>query len=160
MAQRLELLELSGTEQRYPSELSGGMRKRVALARALMLDPAIVVYDEPTSGLDPITSRLVDDLIIETNRRFNVTSVVITHDRLETSWNCRPMVGSAVATMVWSRAARNVVSIRLKRMARTSPGVSGAGGAIGGASPISMTSAGCSDSSAGIGSDNAFWSAG
>ncbi|HTM44094.1 MAG TPA: ABC transporter ATP-binding protein [Polyangiaceae bacterium] len=80
VAQRLELLELSGTEQRYPSELSGGMRKRVALARALMLDPAIVVYDEPTSGLDPITSRLVDDLIIETNRRFNVTSVVITHD--------------------------------------------------------------------------------
>jgi phospholipid/cholesterol/gamma-HCH transport system ATP-binding protein len=80
VAQRLELLELSGTEQRYPSELSGGMRKRVALARALMLDPAIVVYDEPTSGLDPITSRLVDDLIVETNRRFNVTSVVITHD--------------------------------------------------------------------------------
>jgi len=80
VAEKLDLLELAGTEKRFPSELSGGMRKRVALARALMLDPKIVVYDEPTSGLDPITSRLVDDLIVETNRRFGVTSVVITHD--------------------------------------------------------------------------------
>jgi phospholipid/cholesterol/gamma-HCH transport system ATP-binding protein len=80
VAEKLSLLELAGTEQRFPSELSGGMRKRVALARALMLDPAIIVYDEPTSGLDPITSRLVDDLIVQTNQRFGVTSVVITHD--------------------------------------------------------------------------------
>jgi phospholipid/cholesterol/gamma-HCH transport system ATP-binding protein len=65
---------------KYPAELSGGMRKRVGLARALMLDPPIVVYDEPTSGLDPITSRTVDDLINETRRRFGVTSIVITHD--------------------------------------------------------------------------------
>jgi phospholipid/cholesterol/gamma-HCH transport system ATP-binding protein len=80
VAEKLALLELGGTEQRFPSELSGGMRKRVALARALMLDPKIIVYDEPTSGLDPITSRLVDDLIQQTNERFGVTSVVITHD--------------------------------------------------------------------------------
>jgi phospholipid/cholesterol/gamma-HCH transport system ATP-binding protein len=65
---------------KYPSELSGGMRKRVGLARALMLDPPILVYDEPTSGLDPLTSRAVDDLIEETRRRFGVTSIVITHD--------------------------------------------------------------------------------
>ncbi len=65
---------------KYPSELSGGMRKRVGLARALMLDPQIVIYDEPTSGLDPLTSRSVDDLIDETKRRFLVTSIVITHD--------------------------------------------------------------------------------
>jgi phospholipid/cholesterol/gamma-HCH transport system ATP-binding protein len=65
---------------KYPAELSGGMRKRVGLARALMLDPPIVVYDEPTSGLDPLTSRTVDDLIDETRRRFGVTSIVITHD--------------------------------------------------------------------------------
>jgi phospholipid/cholesterol/gamma-HCH transport system ATP-binding protein len=65
---------------KYPAELSGGMRKRVGLARALMLDPPIVVYDEPTSGLDPITSRTVDDLIDDTRRRFGVTSLVITHD--------------------------------------------------------------------------------
>ncbi|MGH7269073.1 MAG: ABC transporter ATP-binding protein [Polyangiaceae bacterium] len=65
---------------KVPSELSGGMRNRAGLARALMLDPEIVVYDEPTSGLDPITSRAVDDLIEETRRRFGVTSLVITHD--------------------------------------------------------------------------------
>ena len=65
---------------KFPAELSGGMRKRVGLARALMLDPPIVVYDEPTSGLDPLTSRAVDDLIDETRQRFGVTSIVITHD--------------------------------------------------------------------------------
>ena len=64
----------------YPAELSGGMRKRVGLARALMLDPPIVVYDEPTSGLDPLTSRAVDDLIDDTRKQFGVTSIVITHD--------------------------------------------------------------------------------
>ncbi len=64
----------------YPAELSGGMRKRVGLARALMLDPPIVVYDEPTSGLDPLSSRAVDDLIDDTRKRFGVTSLVITHD--------------------------------------------------------------------------------
>jgi phospholipid/cholesterol/gamma-HCH transport system ATP-binding protein len=65
---------------KHPAELSGGMRKRVGLARALMLDPPIVVYDEPTSGLDPLTSRAVDELIDEARRRFGVTSIVITHD--------------------------------------------------------------------------------
>lgn len=65
---------------KFPSELSGGMRKRVGLARALMLEPPILVYDEPTSGLDPPTSRLVDDLIEEMRERFNVTSIVISHD--------------------------------------------------------------------------------
>ena len=63
-----------------PSELSGGMRKRVGLARALMLEPEAVLYDEPTSGLDPITSRKVDDLIVETRERYDVTSIVISHD--------------------------------------------------------------------------------
>jgi phospholipid/cholesterol/gamma-HCH transport system ATP-binding protein len=65
---------------KYPSQLSGGMRKRVGLARALMLDPPIIVYDEPTSGLDPLTSRTVDDMIEDTRVRFGVTSLVITHD--------------------------------------------------------------------------------
>jgi len=66
--------------KKFPSELSGGMRKRVGLARALMLDPRILVYDEPTSGLDPLTSRSVDELIDATRRHFGVTSIVITHD--------------------------------------------------------------------------------
>ena len=65
---------------KYPSELSGGMRKRVGIARALMLEPIILVYDEPTSGLDPLTSRMVDELIEEMRERFGVTSLVISHD--------------------------------------------------------------------------------
>ncbi len=77
---KLAVLGLEGAESKYPSELSGGMRKRVGLARALMLEPEVVMYDEPTSGLDPITSRMVDDLILETRERFGVTSVVISHD--------------------------------------------------------------------------------
>src|SRR5437660_12723729 len=85
---------------------------------------------------------------------------VITQDRLVTSWNWRPMVGSAVATMVWSSAAKNIVSIRLTRMVRTSSGVSGAGGAIDGASLTSMTWLAMSGSSAAIASGNASLSAG
>ena len=81
----MEKLEILGFDPKvvapkFPSELSGGMRKRVGLARALMLEPPILVYDEPTSGLDPLTSRLVDDLIEEMRERFNVTSIVISHD--------------------------------------------------------------------------------
>jgi phospholipid/cholesterol/gamma-HCH transport system ATP-binding protein len=80
----VEKLAILGLDEsaltKFPAELSGGMRKRVGLARALMLDPPIVVYDEPTSGLDPVTSRAVDDLIDETRHRFGVTSLVITHD--------------------------------------------------------------------------------
>jgi len=79
--EKLRILELDPKVERlFPSELSGGMRKRVGLARALMLEPPILVYDEPTSGLDPPTSRLVDDLIEEMRERFNVTSIVISHD--------------------------------------------------------------------------------
>jgi phospholipid/cholesterol/gamma-HCH transport system ATP-binding protein len=79
---KLEILGLDAkiVAPKFPSELSGGMRKRVGLARALMLEPPILIYDEPTSGLDPLTSRLVDDLIEEMRERFNVTSIVISHD--------------------------------------------------------------------------------
>ena len=80
VAEKLKALGLPDVEKRFPSELSGGMRKRVALARALMLEPRVILYDEPTSGLDPITSRKVDDMILETRDKFGVTSVVISHD--------------------------------------------------------------------------------
>ena len=75
----LQALGLAGTEARFPAELSGGMRKRVGLARALIRKPQLVVYDEPASGLDPLTARRVDDMILDTRDRFGVTSIVISH---------------------------------------------------------------------------------
>lgn len=78
--EKLDVLRLGRIEKRMPSELSGGMKKRVGLARALMLEPSVLMYDEPTSGLDPLSCRLVDDLIVETRDRFGVTSIVISHD--------------------------------------------------------------------------------
>ena len=78
--QRLTDLNVAHAAPKLPGQVSGGMQKRVALARALVLEPAILVYDEPTSGLDPVSSRLVDDLIAETSERYGVTSLVITHD--------------------------------------------------------------------------------
>jgi phospholipid/cholesterol/gamma-HCH transport system ATP-binding protein len=76
----LALVELEGTERVMPAALSGGMRKRVGIARALALQPLLVLYDEPTSGLDPLTARTVDDLILRLRADLGVTSVVVTHD--------------------------------------------------------------------------------
>jgi phospholipid/cholesterol/gamma-HCH transport system ATP-binding protein len=77
---RLVALGLDGTEAKYPGELSGGMRKRVGLARALVLSPEILIFDEPTTGLDPLATRNVDEMILAAAARYNVTSVVISHD--------------------------------------------------------------------------------
>ncbi|HVX89665.1 MAG TPA: ATP-binding cassette domain-containing protein [Gemmatimonadales bacterium] len=76
----LRLVEMAGTEARYPAELSGGMRKRVGIARAIALRPRYILYDEPTTGLDPVTSAVIDQLMARTARELGVTSVVVTHD--------------------------------------------------------------------------------
>jgi phospholipid/cholesterol/gamma-HCH transport system ATP-binding protein len=80
IARVLDLVELEGTENKKPAELSGGMRKRVGLARAIVYEPEIVLYDEPTTGLDPIVSDSIDHLIMRVCRELKVTSVVVTHD--------------------------------------------------------------------------------
>ena len=77
---KLEMVGLRGTEELLPSQLSGGMTKRVGLARAIVMDPEIIFYDEPTSGLDPISTGVIDKLIKDLNQTLNITSVVVSHD--------------------------------------------------------------------------------
>ncbi len=107
--EKLSVLGLENIESRYPSELSGGMRKRVGLARALMLEPEAILYDEPTSGLDPITSRMVDDLIVQTRERFGVTSIVISHDMAGALRIADQIVLLAKGKVVASGAPRDLV---------------------------------------------------
>lgn len=78
--EKLGLVGLSGIEERMPAELSGGMKKRVGLARAICNDPKIILYDEPTTGLDPINADAINDLILRMQERLRVTSIVVTHD--------------------------------------------------------------------------------
>lgn len=80
VARALELVGLKGIERLMPAELSGGMKKRVGLARAICNNPAIILYDEPTTGLDPIMADAINDLIVELNDKLEITSIVVTHD--------------------------------------------------------------------------------
>jgi len=80
VAEKLQMVGLPGTQRKMPSELSGGMKKRVALARSIALEPEIILYDEPTTGLDPLTSEKIAQLIVDINVRMRTTSVVVTHD--------------------------------------------------------------------------------
>ena len=77
---KLSLVGLAGFEEFYPSEISGGMQKRAALARAIAFDPRIIIYDEPTTGLDPIRARNISELVLRLQRELSVTSIVVTHD--------------------------------------------------------------------------------
>ena len=85
VAEKLKLVGLPGVEEMMPQELSGGMKKRVGLARAIATDPEIIFYDEPSSGLDPIMTAKIDELIIDMQRKLDVTSVVVTHDMVSAS---------------------------------------------------------------------------
>lgn len=80
VAEKLELVGLPDTQNLKPAELSGGMKKRVGLARALITNPDYILYDEPTTGLDPVMSDAIDDLIKDLNQKINVTSIIVTHD--------------------------------------------------------------------------------
>ena len=80
VAEKLTLVGLPGIQRKMPSELSGGMRKRVALARSIALEPEIILYDEPTTGLDPVSSEKIAQLMVSVNERLQTTSVVVTHD--------------------------------------------------------------------------------
>jgi len=79
--EKLELVGLSGVENKYPNELSGGMKKRVAIARGLVIEPQLLLYDEPTSELDPLSAVTIAEEILNLRRRIHATSVVVTHDR-------------------------------------------------------------------------------
>lgn len=80
VAEKLKLVGLGGIETKMPADLSGGMKKRVGLARAIATEPDIILYDEPTTGLDPITAQRINELIIELRRKLGITTIVVTHD--------------------------------------------------------------------------------
>jgi phospholipid/cholesterol/gamma-HCH transport system ATP-binding protein len=81
VAEKLELVGLKGIEEKFPSELSGGMKKRVSIARALVIEPQLILYDEPTSELDPVSAVTIIEEILSLNQRIQVTSIVVSHDR-------------------------------------------------------------------------------
>jgi phospholipid/cholesterol/gamma-HCH transport system ATP-binding protein len=105
VAEALDLVDLPSVEDRFPAELSGGMRKRVGLARAIALRPKYLLYDEPTTGLDPVTSAVIDDLMIRMREKLGVTSIVITHD-MKSAYR----VGSRIA-MLYEGKVRQVGTV-------------------------------------------------
>lgn len=80
VSEKLALVGLSGVQEVFPAELSGGMKKRVGLARAIATEPRVILYDEPTTGLDPIMADVINELILDLQKKLNITSIVVTHD--------------------------------------------------------------------------------
>lgn len=105
VAQALDLVDLPGVEHRFPAELSGGMRKRVGIARSIALRPKYMLYDEPTTGLDPVTSAVIDNLMTRMRDKLGVTSIVITHD-MRSAYT----VGSRIA-MLYEGRVRQVGTV-------------------------------------------------
>jgi phospholipid/cholesterol/gamma-HCH transport system ATP-binding protein len=103
--QALEMVDLPGVADKYPAELSGGMRKRVGIARAVALRPKYMLYDEPTTGLDPVTSAVIDQLMLRMQQQLNVTGIVITHD-MRTAYT----VGTRIA-MLYEGKVRQVGTV-------------------------------------------------
>jgi phospholipid/cholesterol/gamma-HCH transport system ATP-binding protein len=101
VSKALELVDLAGVEGKHPAELSGGMRKRVGIARAIVRHPKYILYDEPTTGLDPVTAAVIDELMVRMRERLGVTSVVITHDMRSAYY-----VGSRIAMLYEGRVRR------------------------------------------------------
>lgn len=101
----LALVDMDGSEDRYPIELSGGMRKRIGIARAIALKPQYLLYDEPTSGLDPVTSAVIDRLMVRAREKLGVTGLVVTHDM-----NSAYTVGDRIA-MLYKGAIRQVGTV-------------------------------------------------
>jgi phospholipid/cholesterol/gamma-HCH transport system ATP-binding protein len=98
VGEALELVDLPGVESKFPAELSGGMRKRVGIARAIARQPKYLLYDEPTTGLDPVTSAIIDQLMIRMREKLGVTSIVVTHD-MRSAYT----VGSRIAMLYHGR---------------------------------------------------------
>ena len=105
VTEALELVDLPGIEEKFPAELSGGMRKRVGIARAIARRPKYLLYDEPTTGLDPVTSAVIDELMIRLREKLGVTSIVITHD-MHSAYK----VGSRIA-MLYEGKVRQVGTV-------------------------------------------------
>jgi phospholipid/cholesterol/gamma-HCH transport system ATP-binding protein len=105
VVESLDLVGLRGSEDRFPAELSGGMRKRVGIARAIALRPRYILYDEPTTGLDPVTSAVIDRLMVRAREKLGVTGIVVTHD-MRTAYT----VGDRIA-MLYHGAVRVVGSV-------------------------------------------------
>lgn len=105
VGESLALVGLEGVEERYPAELSGGMRKRVGIARAIALRPRYILYDEPTTGLDPVTASVINELMVRTRERLGVTAIVVTHDM-----NSAYRVGDRIA-MLYKGQIRQVGTV-------------------------------------------------
>ncbi|MCP3871799.1 MAG: ABC transporter ATP-binding protein [Desulfobacteraceae bacterium] len=121
---KLEMVGLRGTEDLMPSQLSGGMMKRVGLARAMVMDPKVIFYDEPTSGLDPISTGVIGKLIMDLNKTLNITSIVVSHD-IESCFKIADNIiilfyGDIIA-MGTSEEIRNSSDLRVKQFINGEP---------------------------------------